>query len=128
MRLHGHPRAEWSPDPFRDVKKDMADHMREATAWDWVALSNAARAFSRRWVHCVDDARDVAQDALVQLLTAAGTVREPLPWLFVTTRRIAARRQRGERELLVDVADIASSIQTTDDTLNRVLFNWALNA
>ena len=67
-----------------------------ATARDWSALASIAHKLARRWTRHADEARDVAQESLLRLLTSE-RVREPIPWLFVTTRRLALRRQQLAR-------------------------------
>ena len=91
-------------------------------ALDWAALSDIAYRLARRWTRSTEDARDVAQDALVQLIVGRATVREPIPWLVVATRRLAARRTRRQTELPIDLAH-ARTIHAIDNTPHAVLLD-----
>jgi DNA-directed RNA polymerase specialized sigma24 family protein len=72
---------------------------REQAAWsfDWGELQRTALQFARLWARRSDEAQEVAQDAIVALFACAGEVRNPIPWLFVVTRRLLHRTERRER-------------------------------
>lgn len=100
------------------------------------AWLSAARRLARRWCDSTADADDVAQEAVVRLLR-----HNPLPcnlwgWLFVVTRRIAARAHErdvrrthaesafasqpactGDPDLLLDIGRILASMSPRERAL-----------
>jgi DNA-directed RNA polymerase specialized sigma24 family protein len=49
-----------------------------------------------RWSRSVQDAEDVAQEAVIRLLSAGVTPDNAAAWLYVVTRRLANRRRIRE--------------------------------
>jgi RNA polymerase sigma factor (sigma-70 family) len=70
-------------------------------AWDWDSIGRTVLGFARLWSRRPEDACDVAQDALLRLITKRTEVRDPIPWLFVVTRRLASKRLHSERQFPV---------------------------
>lgn len=64
---------------------------------DWPELMRLAMQFARVRCTSVEDARDIAQDALLALVADPSAVRDPVSWLFVVTRRLAAKRRAQNR-------------------------------
>lgn len=54
------------------------------------ALVEVALSFAR--MYGAQDAEDLAQDALLRLLTERNQIRDPVAWLYVVVRRLHARR------------------------------------
>jgi RNA polymerase sigma factor (sigma-70 family) len=92
-----------------------------AAARDWNALASIAHKLARRWTRHVEEARDVAQESLLRLFTSAH-VRDPIPWLFVTTRRLALRQQqRARRWSPYDANRVSARATTPPSAIGRGL-------
>ncbi len=57
----------------------------------YVAVRAIAHRMAQRWSHSDSVAEDVAQEAVVQLITTDPPPRQIESWLFVVTRRLCAR-------------------------------------
>ena len=62
------------------------------SAEDVEACLCLAKRMARRWTRSHADAEDVAQDAMILLLRSGRKPERLAPWMFVVTRRVAARR------------------------------------
>jgi DNA-directed RNA polymerase specialized sigma24 family protein len=72
----------------------------QARPWSFdPALSKVALAFSRRFHAPVEDTEDIAQEALLKLVTYGGKIEDPVAWLFVVVRRLHQRQRRSQRPL-----------------------------
>jgi DNA-directed RNA polymerase specialized sigma24 family protein len=69
---------------------------------DWEALAVVASRFARRWCRSYEDHDAVSQEALLRLLEHVDSVRTPVGWLFVTTRRIAFHWRQENRAFAGD--------------------------
>jgi DNA-directed RNA polymerase specialized sigma24 family protein len=70
--------------------------LERAAARDFDAdLIETALLFARRCGARAEDAEDLAQDALIKLLTYGGTIERPAAWLYVVVRRLHLRRLRA---------------------------------
>jgi DNA-directed RNA polymerase specialized sigma24 family protein len=58
------------------------------------ALVEVATSLARHFGARSQDVEDIAQDALLKLLTYRTTVDDPVAWLFVVVRRLRYRRSR----------------------------------
>jgi DNA-directed RNA polymerase specialized sigma24 family protein len=56
--------------------------------------------FARRCGARAEDAEDLAQEALIKLLTHGGTIDRPAAWLYVVVRRLYLRRLRAAQRPL----------------------------
>jgi DNA-directed RNA polymerase specialized sigma24 family protein len=63
-------------------------------------LIDAALLFARRCGARAEDAEDIAQEALIKLLTHGGTIERPAAWLYVVVRRLYLRRLRAAHRAL----------------------------
>jgi DNA-directed RNA polymerase specialized sigma24 family protein len=67
-----------------------------AAARDFDAdLIGVALLFARRCGARAEDAEDLAQEALIKLLTYGGTIEQPAAWLYVVVKRLYLRRLRA---------------------------------
>lgn len=84
---------------------------------DWEALATTALRLARVWTRCADEAHDVAQEALLRLLKDF-RVRQPVPWLYVTTRNLARRYRRlANRYSMLELDQLCSHVG--DPTIAR---------
>jgi DNA-directed RNA polymerase specialized sigma24 family protein len=88
--------------PQRDsIAADPLLPLPDDSTTDWPALSRTARSFARLWCFDREAAKDVAQDALVTLLSRKNGVRSVHAWLFVVTRRLARRRAASASPIII---------------------------
>jgi DNA-directed RNA polymerase specialized sigma24 family protein len=97
---------------------------------DAAALIRVVTRMALRWCATPADAEDVAQEAILRLLTQRRPPENVLPWLFVVTRRIAHRlRLRGmtrtDAELMYGarcrwVADDCDALLDVSKVLSRL--------
>jgi RNA polymerase sigma-70 factor (ECF subfamily) len=58
------------------------------------ALTGVALSLARHFGARGTDAEDIAQEALLKLITYSDTVEEPIAWLYVVVRRLQQQRRR----------------------------------
>jgi RNA polymerase sigma factor (sigma-70 family) len=68
-------------------------------------LIETAVLFARRCGARAEDAEDLAQEALIKLLTYRGAIERPAAWLYVVVRRLYLRGLRAAPGSLPDRAD-----------------------
>ena len=94
------------------------------------ALVDVALSLARHFGARAEDAEDIAQEALLKLITYRETIEDPIPWLFVVIRRLqrprttavdpqTSRRPSGidpwpEVELKIDARRLLARISLRD--------------
>jgi hypothetical protein len=96
-RAGGLPRLEYcrglTPDPDTLSSADDDVVRPHPVEFDpiWVEL---AFHFARRFAPAAEGIEDLAQEALLRLVTQRSSILNPVPWLYVVIRRLALRRRR----------------------------------
>jgi RNA polymerase sigma factor (sigma-70 family) len=100
------------------------------------ALLDLARRMASHWCRGLDEAHDVAQEAILRLLRSGAQPENPAAWLYVVTRRLAHRRhsrdlarvdaelafaaraqRRPDLDLWIDVGSVVSRLGERDREL-----------